>query len=59
MNETEEDKRQLFDLIAKVLLLRQGTSVRITREEIEQALPVQCQVLGTEDGGAVFRVVMQ
>lgn len=57
--ESEEDKRALFDLIAKVLMLRAGTCVRLTREEIEQALPVQCTVQGTGDGGIVFEVVKQ
>jgi len=56
---TEEEKRQFFDLIAKILLLRLGTSVHITREEIEQAGPIQCRLYGTGDGEIVFKVVLQ
>ena len=58
-NHSEEEKRALFDLIAKVLLLRAGTVVHITREEIAQAMSVQCQIEGTNDRGIVFKVVMQ
>jgi len=56
---TEEEKRKFFDLIAKILLLRLGTAVHITREEVEQAGPIQCRLYGTGDGEIVFKVVLQ
>lgn len=54
-------QRDVIDIIAKALLLRQGGNVRLSREEIHAAAELQCEY-GMEagiDGAIVFRIERQ
>lgn len=50
---------EVWDILAKALMLRGEGSVLVTREELLKAKDTQCEVMLTLDGGIVFRVERQ
>lgn len=50
------DLEDLWDITAKALMLRTGSIVRVTKEELEQAAAAACLIELLDDGSIIFRL---
>lgn len=50
------DAREMWDVIAKALMLRAGGDVSISREALREAVDTQAEIDLKDDGSIQFRV---
>lgn len=53
------DTREMWDVVAKALMLRAGGSVELTAEELRSAAMVQAEIELASDGAIAFRAERQ
>lgn len=53
------DASEMWDILAKALMIRAGGSITVPADEIRQAAQVQAEIELAEDGTISFRVERQ
>lgn len=53
------ETREVWDILAKALMLRVGGGVTVTKEELRNAASTPCEIALNDDGSITLRVARQ